>query len=116
MQGRVFRNFRDEVGEGRPWVPLKPETIRRKKLRGYSKILQNTGALRQSFLPFSDADEAGVGAIAIAGAPDKRRPDIAKFHQYGTSTIPARPMLPSREEALGIGVKIYQKHVAGAIT
>jgi len=115
LYGWVVRNFKAQGGltESRSWAPLKPATIKAKAKHGYRMILQNTGALRQSFVPFSSNDEAGVGAAQMVG---KDRPtDLAAIHQYGTEHIPARPMLPSRRQALEIAIKVYDYHISRAV-
>lgn len=111
MHSRVMRNFRNEEGEGAPWAPLAPRTIRWKQKRGYSKILQNTGLLRASFAWSSTPDRASVFAQPIHGAPDKRPPNIALFHQEGGKFLPRRPMLPSRAQALDIAIKVYNLEI-----
>src|SRR5882672_9883414 len=58
---------------------------------GLMKILQDTGALRQSFAGFFDDTEAGVGAQSNAA-----HADLAVVHEHGNASrnLPARPMLP----------------------
>lgn len=115
----VQDNFESESFDGDPWVDLAPSTRRWKEKRGYEMILQNTGALRQSFLPFSDNTLAGVGAQSmasvVAGDPPKaKRPrDLAKIHEEGIG-VPQRRMLPSRARALEEAVSIYGYFVARA--
>ena len=65
------------------WTPLKPETIAR-KARGDTPLLE-TGALRDSIEHNVDAD----GRDAYVGTDDP----VAKYHEFGTSKIPARPFL-----------------------
>lgn len=108
----VMRNFDAEAHEGKPWAPLAPATVKGKEKKGYARILQNTGALRNSFLPFSDADVAGVGARSV-----KKHADISTVHEYGAPerNIPARPMLPSRLTAERIALKVYELYVERSI-
>lgn len=126
---------------GNPWVPLKLSTILARlrgspkskgakakakavfKAGGTSKqafaasgaglikILQNTGALRQSFAGFFAEDEAGVGARSNAA-----HADLSIVHEFGDSSrnIPARPMLPPPALALGWAIEVYQNHIAQA--
>ena len=121
LQEMVFRNFDTEAHDGTPWATLAPSTIRWKEKRGYSKILQNTGALRASFLPFHDNDLAGVGAVSMKGGvpgdpPGASRPaDLAKIHEEGLGHVPARPMLPGRALALEEAVNIYGWFVERAV-
>ena len=75
---------------------------------GRFPILQDTGSLRASFLPFSDANEAGVGAMSYISRGRKAPADLAKIHEFGTNTIPQRRMLPNRRQALDMGVRVYR--------
>jgi HK97 gp10 family phage protein len=65
------------------WPPLKPETIAR-KMTGDSPLLE-TGALRDSITHNVDPSgkEAAVGTDL----------DYAKYLEFGTSKMPARPFL-----------------------
>lgn len=112
----VMKNFQTEGGmtEEGSWEPLAPSTIESKEREGYAMILQNTGALRASFNPFSDWRMAGVGAAQILGGNDDRDPDMAAVHEYGSDRVPARPMLPTQEQANAIGMRVYGFHVEEA--
>lgn len=67
---------------GRPWAPLAPSTVKRKK--GNSVIMYRTGASR-----------AATHAVAAAGAGVRiaTGPKMA-FHLAASGTRPARPILP----------------------
>lgn len=75
---------------------------------GQAMILQDTGYMRQSFHPFFDSTQAGVGTPR-----GLFHADISYFHQHGdrSRNLPARPMLPTREQALDMGLKVYELHV-----
>lgn len=75
---------------------------------GLFKILQDSGALRQSFAGFFDDTEAGVGARS-----NTAHADLAVVHQEGDPgrNLPARPMLPPPELALDWALQVYQNHV-----
>lgn len=93
-----------------PWVPL-AESTRKQKIRlGYSPepLAPRTGHLRNSFAPFSDATQAGVGARASYGV------DYAQVHEEGSGNIPQRKMLPTEKVGLDYAVRIYQNYVIGA--
>jgi len=110
MYAVTTKNFRDERGEGKAWRPLAPSTVEWKRRNGYSKILQNTGLLRQSFGFRSDANIAMVFGKSITAKRKGQKnaaPDIAKIHQYGSGKVPARPILPSKKETIDIATKIY---------
>ena len=107
LYATTMRNFQRQSADGEPWAPLKPATVKWKANRGYRMILQNTGALRQSFIPFHDRAIAGVGAQS------RGKPDIAAIHQYGSrdGNIPARPMLPGEPVARSMAMKLYGTEV-----
>lgn len=105
----VQRNFDSEGGlRPEPWAPLAPSTVLEKARGGWSpKKLVRTGNLRNSFLPFSDEDQAGVGARASFGV------DYAQVHEEGSDDgrVPARPMLPPDDVAMGYVTRIYERFV-----
>lgn len=103
----VQRNFEAQGGlRQTPWVPLRSSTVAEKARLGYSpKMLVRTGNLRQSFQPFSDADQAGVGARASLGV------DYAQVHEEGSVTVPPRPMLPPIDVAEGYVTRIYDRFI-----
>ena len=70
----IDRNFQSEGAmTGTPWPKLKPMTIAgRRKMS--SRVLQDTGLLRASFLPQWDDQAARVGTAS----------EISKYHEYGT--------------------------------
>jgi phage gpG-like protein len=103
--GFVSRNFQ-AAGALQPggWRPLAPSTLKAKQRAGYStQPLLRTGNLRNSFLMFSDNDQAGVGAQASFGV------DYAEVHEKGSSDgrIPARPMLPPLQIANRMVSDVY---------
>lgn len=133
MLNFVFRNFQTEGGmtEAGRWEPLAPTTVAWKEARGYGMILQNEGELRGSFQSMHGPKYAGVGAqklppAAKSAAKDaarqrakgkrdvkvaQRSPDIAAVHEYGLGHVPARPMLPTLGQALGIGMRVYGLYI-----
>lgn len=115
----VDENFDSDGKRRQPegWVPWAESTRKareRKNRRLEAKagqgsanpprLLQDTRALRQSFLEFYDDHEAGVGALST-----REHADLAEIHEFGSAArnIPARPMLPSPEQALEIGMRVY---------
>lgn len=99
----VMRNFDSGGREQEPsWAPLADSTLKQKARLGYSpQPLIRTGHLRQSFAPFADDRQAGVGAQASFGV------DYAELHETGTSRFPARPMLPPERVAIQIATQVY---------
>jgi phage gpG-like protein len=113
-------NFRDQgqkLGSDK-WPPFKgggrkkkgrkfePFTFRRND-RG-ARLLQDTGRLRNSFEPFYNARNAGVGSDL----------HYAKYHEYGVSkrNLPARRMLPKRKEIIKDVREIFRDHVVDSIS
>lgn len=97
----VLRNFQSQGGEVGGWEPLAESTVAQKRALGYSAILQNTGALRASFLPYSDDQMAVVGSPLWYARP----------HEEGTARIPQRRMLPNAEEAQRMVLPIYGREM-----
>lgn len=86
-------------------------------LPGRFPILQDTGALRASFRPFSDGWEAGVGAGVYSSRGAEDAPwDLAAIHQEGRGRVPARPMLPTAEQAKQIGLRVYNAELARVVS
>ncbi len=67
------------------WTPLKPETVAR-KARGDTPLLE-TGELRDSIEHVVGRE--GKEVVGYVGTNDPR----AKYHEFGTSKMPARPFL-----------------------
>lgn len=109
LTAMVLRNFDTESHDGEPWAALAPSTTDAKKRAGKEKILQWTTAMKQSFLPFSDNNLAGVGALS-----SKEHAELSKIHEEGIG-LPARPMLPGRGPALEEAIKIYSLFVSRAV-
>lgn len=111
----VQRNFQTEGNDGTPWAPLAPSTIKARGRRQGSpvtltKILQDTGYMRQSFDFFSDNDQAGVGAVE-----SKAHAELSVIHELGLGHVPARPMLPTRDLALSSALQVYGHFVERAV-
>jgi len=98
----VQLNFK---GEGKPiggWVPFKSGG---RNGDTSAKLLQDTGRLRASFLPFSSKKTAGVGSDL----------DYSKAHEEGSGHVPQRRILPERAEVLKDVITIYENHIARSI-
>lgn len=122
LHSDVIRTFEAEGATfGRPrWEDLKAEGRyprtnskdktatnakgKKRKFQTAYQILQDTHALRGSFIPLSDDDLAGVGAQST-----REHADIAEAHQFGVPSrnLPARPMLPTEDCALEVVTKVY---------
>ena len=92
LQGVVMRNFK---AEGRPvkWAPLAPSTIADRMRKGYGSgpILQRSGGLMKSLTtPGAPGFSLRVGPRSVAYTSNIF---YFRFHQVGTSKMPARPML-----------------------
>lgn len=116
MYGYVIRVF-DAQGahDGRPgWQPLKAggrtkvtqhaDGTRSRRFQSDHKILQDTGALKESYWQLHDENYAGVGALSM-----RKHADLAAVHQFGNpaKNLPARPMLPEPDVALRIVSQVY---------
>jgi len=118
LYAEVMHYFDSQGNAGVPWAPLAPSTLRTYARKGeaHPRILERTGHLRASWLPFSDDEVAGVGArSAVSIEPEGvDAADLAIIHELGTDHIPARPMLPSRERGLEIAMQVYNAYIARA--
>lgn len=102
LYGFVIRNFQQEGGMVGGWLPLSAQAIARKAKKGYRMMLQNTGALRNSFMPYSDEKVALVGSAL----------HYSEDHQLGKDGHPPqRRILPNEEEAQARVMPIYGREV-----
>lgn len=122
LYGMVMRNFREQGNDGIKWAPLKAggRWLGKKGGKGKSRfagqrrldtsaqILQDTGAMRGSFLSFWDDTLAGVGAASF-----RAHADLAEVHEFGSPerNIPPRPMLPRKQPALEKALVIYNLEI-----
>ena len=98
----VQTNFRLGGRLAGGWKPFKRGgRIKKGQFDPSAKLLQDTGDLRKSFLPFFSSRAAGIGS----------RLPYAKTHQRGTKNLPARRMLPKPMEVQGQLNRLYGKHV-----
>ena len=97
----VLNNFQGEGELAGGWLPLSEATVKWKQERGYSRMLQNTGALRASFLPYSDDN------IALVGSPLW----YAEQHDEGSGRVPQRKLLPTAEQAQEMVMPIYGREM-----
>jgi len=121
----VQQNFRSQGGKVGGWKELAPATLRarrRKNLRGARRrkgergagfvarlgrvmILQDTGRLKASLLPFSDARDAGIGSQL----------PYSRAHEEGLSPIPQRRIQPRSREVIAPARRILDEHVRQAL-
>ncbi len=89
---------------GTPWARLAPTTPARRKISvGTRKKLLDTGSLQESLfinrarMVTALAAGVGISTITVKGtsrsSPGINLVDIARTHQFGDDTIPARPFL-----------------------
>jgi phage gpG-like protein len=76
----INKNFQTEGGLVGGWAPLRPGTLANRR-KGSGRILQDTGELRQSFVPRWTSESATVGS------PLKR----ALWHEKGTRPYIIKP-------------------------
>lgn len=103
--GWTQRNFQQGGSLQTPtWAPLAPSTLKQKARKGYSsQPLVRTGHYRQSFRPFSDNNQAGVGSEV----------PYSIYHEQGTAKMPQRAALPPAAVALDYAVRIYERWAQG---
>lgn len=76
---------REQTPTGEPWAPLARATIERK---GHDTILHETGDLRESFE--QEVSWSPVGDKHVVVYTEN---ETMKYHEYGTESIPRRPIL-----------------------
>ena len=96
----VDRNFRQQ-GIERPWKPLRPETIVRKRS---SAILQDTGLLKNSFQPNNPKSGYRLSGWEVSVGTTVQ---YASTHERGDTSrgIPQRKMLPTLPTAKRICIE-----------
>lgn len=100
----VQRNFKNEgskLSGGDAWPPFKIGGRRRgSQLDTSAKLLQDTGALRASHLPFHSGRNAGIGSEL----------PYSKFHDEGIG-VPMRRTLPKEQEIRPALMQLFDSHV-----
>lgn len=90
----VIENFETEGEKVGKWAPFSPVTLaiieRADPGRMPAKLLQKSGALRQSFVPFANSRNAGVGSAL----------PYAEAHHEGAGRLPERRLLPRKSEVI----------------
>ncbi len=113
LDGWVQRNFKTEGGKVGGWVPLaaggrwKTTAAGVRKFDPDAKILQDTGRLRLSFVPF-ERDRGNVVGIG-SDVP------YSEKHEYGEGNLPQRRMLPRRSEIIEDVRRIFSQFVGNAV-
>lgn len=86
IQNELISMIENQTGG---WTPLDADTVKQK---GHSKILYDTGNLVNSIEVLESGDKH---IIAFTGGHDRglSNSDLAQIHEYGTDTIPSRPIV-----------------------
>ncbi|ADJ14477.1 phage virion morphogenesis protein [Halalkalicoccus jeotgali] len=103
---RIERNWdQDKDALGRSWTPLAESTIRKK---GHSRILRESGSMRQSGF----VSRSGPNAVTLGIADPK-----IQIHEWGTEDIPPRKVLGPAKTHLRAGHlrSVLTKRIAKAI-
>ena len=93
-------NFtRQRAGDGAPWAPLAPATVRQRRAWGFAgrrPILVRTGRYRASFVSrYGDAHYSSFQASGRRWVWEEGSVSyLAPWHELGTSRMPARPVTP----------------------
>ena len=96
----VQKNFKSEGKSAGGWKAFAPDN-KRKLLDPSAKLLQDTGRLRSSFIPFAYINNAGIGSNLKYSKP----------HEEGLGPLPPRRMLPERDDVWPDIKKIFTKHI-----
>lgn len=111
-QGSIFldrwaqRNFKTEGGNVGGWEPFARggRILRDGSIDSSAKLLQDTGRLRASVLPFANARDAGVASDL----------PYSKIHHQGIG-VPERRILPKRSEVIDKLRQIFKLFLGKAI-
>lgn len=105
----VLRNFATEGGNVGNWPPF---AAGGRYINGIldttAKLLQDTGTLKRSFVPFHSNRNAGIGSYIVYSKP----------HNEGFGRLPARRMLPDKskdKELMNKLLLVYEHHVKKAL-
>lgn len=90
----VQLNFKTQGGKVGGWAPIQRN----------GAILQDTGRLRMSFLPFADSKDAGIGSEL----------PYSKVHEEGIG-VTKRRILPELREVKKDIVAAYNEHIRKAV-
>lgn len=103
----VQKNFRSEGGNVGGWEPFARggRWVKGRGLDTNAKLLQDTGRLRSSFLPFATKNNAGIGSEL----------EYSKNHEEGLNHLPVRRMLPNQAEVKDDVKRILERGVKKAI-
>lgn len=102
----VQSNFKSEGGKVGGWKPFaRGGRITDNGIDRSAQLLQLTGRLRASFLPFATNKNAGIGSDL----------DYSEKHHEGEGRIPERRLLPKRDEVMTDLRRIIRNHVVDAI-
>lgn len=109
------KNFRDEGGlTGSPWAKLSPSTIARRR-KGSSRVLQDTGQLRQSYTMKFGEDNATVGTNKFYAVFHEKGVDPFEIRRgervYKHPGLPVRRMLPTTKDMLPVLLKTTINYV-----
>ena len=108
----ILRHFKSEKGEsGKQWEPLKASTLAARtkgRKRRSPKILQDTGNLRQSFLP-TNVKRVGRDAVLVFN-----NATYSGIHDRGSSknNIPKRDFMYLTEQAQDAMAKMILNRIA----
>lgn len=106
----VQRNFQTEGGKVGGWEPFSPVTLeqiaRQDPGRQPAKLLQKTGRLRITFLPFVEDDNAGIGTEL----------PYSKGHHEGEGRLPKRQLLPTKDLVMADIRRIFKNYTTEVLT
>lgn len=84
---KAFREGGHQSRGGTRWAPWSSAHAKRQRSRGRAHVLIDTGRLRNTIRAYPEQEGTHRSIVIRADAP------YAAFHQYGTRTMPARPVI-----------------------
>lgn len=102
----VQENFKTEGGKVGGWKAFSPNT-RRAQLDPSAKLLQDTGHMRASFLPFATRHNAGIGSDL----------PYSEYHHKGApaNNLPKRRLLPEDDDVRDDVRDIFEGYLEEAL-
>lgn len=112
----VIDHFEKEEGPDGPWTPWSHHYRKMQEIRGKggNKILQDTGRMKQSFMP-TNYRKVGEGIMWFNPARTKGGFPYAFAHNEGGDTLPARTFMWTSDEASERIAEVTLEYVLGKL-
>lgn len=108
----VQENFKSEGGKVGGWAPFKHggRVMRGGRIDTSAKLLQDTGRLRMSFIPWAERDDAGIGSDL-----EYSQYHYDPAHPRRGGALPVRRTLPVKKEVARDIREIFVEHLKNSL-